>query len=177
LLSFFPKPKNNMPLPAPIAPLQNPKSHCAAFSQTWLALSLIQGNPVTKVALLQKDGSLMGTVQNTAGQASVTSLDENGMSITSTSIHNNVGWATPLQALFNASNGFYYLTIKYGPGGASRHAMAAHVNNGSIHYLEPEIGLYQLTNANVQDLAAWYASRIGQATVFEFKIYKVKIKP
>jgi hypothetical protein len=166
-----------MPLPAPLAPLSNPKQHCAAFSQTWLAISLIQNKPVTKVTMLQKDNSTMGSIQSTAGQASATSLDANGMSITSTSIFQSVAWSVPLQSLFNAANGFYYLTIKYGAGGAGRHAMAAHVQNGVIHYLEPETGLYQLAGANLTDLANFYVGRIGSATVFEFKIYKVGIKP
>jgi|GEM_PF-6689603 len=166
-----------MPLPAPLAPLSNPKARCAAYSQTWLAISLIQGNPVTKVDLLQKNSSIMGTIQTTAGQASATSLDENGMAIISTSIHNNVAWSVPLQALFNATDGFYYLTIKYGAGGANRHAMAAHKNGGSVHFVEPETGLYQLGQADLQHLANWYTNTCGLPTVFEFKIYKVQIKP
>lgn len=55
--------------------------------------------------------------------------------------------------------------------------MAAHKNGGTVHYVEPETGLYQLGQANLQDLANWYAAGTGSPTVFEFKIYKVKIKP
>jgi hypothetical protein len=132
---------------------------------------------MTKVTMLQKDNSTMTSIQSTAGQASVTSLDANGMAISSTSVFQNVAWSTPLQSLFNAANGFYYLTIKYGVGGVGRHAMAAHVQNGVVHYLEPETGLYQLAAANLNDLANFYVNRIGSATVFEFKIYKVGIKP
>jgi hypothetical protein len=154
-----------------IFPLQNPQQTCAAYSQTWLALSLLSGGPLTNPGIISNQ-VLMSTVQSTAGQPTAVSLNADGMAIIGNPVvMNNVRWFDAFGAVARSGPGYYYITVKN-----PHHAMACHIDGQKVvHYLEPEIGLYKFSNLGVFVTGAkgWYAARSGQDTNQEFKIYCV----
>jgi hypothetical protein len=153
-----------------IFPLQNPQGTCAGYSQTWLALSLLGGAPLLNPGIIANQ-VWMSKVQETAGDATAISLNADGMAIIGNPVvENNVRWFDAFSALAKSGSGFYYLTIK-----KPTHAMACHIDGDTIHYLEPEIGLYKFTKRGlfVMGARAWYANRSGKPTNLQFKIYSV----
>jgi len=151
--------------------LQNPQSTCAAYSQTWLALSLIGNGPLTNLGMIGNQ-ALMSAVQATAGQATAVSLAANGMTIVGAPVVlNNALWKDAFGRLAQCSPGYYYLTVKN-----PNHAMACCIDShNAIHYLEPEDSLSRFPDLGtfVVGAAAWYLNRTAQATNQEFKIYQV----
>lgn len=144
---------------------------CAAYSQIWLALSLIQGAPVTNPGVIQVKG-YMKKIQAVAGQPSVFSLADNGMEIEGQITMQNVTWVKAFFQLSGVGDGFYSLTIK---GTNFRHAIAFCCQGNTTYYLEPQHGLYKFTDlgAFVLGTTNWYSKY--SSSVDEFKIYKVKM--
>ena len=154
-----------------IFPLQNPQGTCAAYSQSWLAFSLMGGAPVTKPGMIHNQ-RIMSEVQTTAGGSSVNSLLMNGMSVVGNPIvMGNTDWTSAFKRLAECSPGHYYLTIKN-----PHHGMACIIeDHNMLYYLEPEVGLYQFKDLGVfvSGAASWYQQRTGASTNTEFKIYQV----
>lgn len=153
-----------------IYPLSNPSSQCAAYSQTWLACSLLAGAPVMNLTLLS-NGVIMSSIQRTAGGPTAQSLSANGMQINGAPIQmNNATWVSVMLRLYYLRTGYYYMTSKN-----PHHAMACHMAGRELLYLEPEEGLYRVRDRSAFCTAAawWYEDRTGSKTNTEFKIYAV----
>jgi hypothetical protein len=137
---------------------------------TWLALSLMGGGPLLNPGIISNQ-VWMSKVQKTAGSATAISLNADGIAIIGNpAVMNDVRWFDAFSALATSGSGYYYLTIKN-----PTHAMACYIDGETIHYLEPEIGLYKFSKPGtfVMGAKTWYANRSGQATNQQFKIYEV----
>lgn len=175
-----------MPLPGAAKELfktNNSGASCAAFSQTWLVLSLIQGAPLEKPGIVQNQGMMKkfqkGENLQTGdkdyvgtGAPSLQALPSSGLAVSGNVIVlNNTAWSSIFQSLANCAPGFYYITMKQ-----PHHANACYIaNSGEFYYLEPEEGCYKYSDANslTASLPGWYQTRTGQSTNTEFKIYPV----
>jgi hypothetical protein len=163
-----------MPLPGAAQELfttNNSSGTCAAFSQTWLVLSLIQGKPLEKGGIVQSQGLMKDIQDDGSGGPSLDALKKNGVAVSgSVIVLNNAAWSAIFQRLTTCPSGYYYITMK-----SPHHANACCISNGEFYYLEPEVGCYKFSDAGslTSNLPGWYQSRTGQSTNTEFKIYPV----
>ena len=176
-----------MPLPGAAQELfttNNSIAACAAFSQTWLALSIIGNRPLTDPGIVQNQ-TMMKSIQTgtgvgrrassppttPAGGPSQTTLAANGFTVGNQVVLQNATWAAIFQQVAARPAGYYCISMK-NPGHANACYIAA---NGEIYYLEPEVGCYKYANAGTftGNMPGWYQARTGQTTNTEFKIYAV----
>jgi hypothetical protein len=149
----------------------NEAGTCAAYSQTWLALSVIGKRPLENPGIVQSMGLMKQVQQLGAGGSSLEALSRNGMTADPLITLQNATWNAIFHWLAQCPAGMYYITMKN-----PHHANACCITNGKIYYLEPQVGLFTYADADALklNLPTWYIQQTKSSTNTEFKIYKVK---
>ena len=160
----------------------NDRGVCAGYSQTWLTLSLIAGQPHTNPGLMsnqamiqtihQGKGRYGGQQKHTAlGSSSVKTLPESGLNIQPGYPKHpaSTGWKDIFDSLASEGVGYYYLTIK----APFVHAMACIFTAAEAYYLEPEKGLYLIPKAKLSESLTGFYSQYAWSASNDYKIYQV----
>lgn len=161
-----------MPLPnaQEIFTTNNELGTCAAFSQTWLALSMIQGGPLQNPGIVQNQGLMKKVQASGSGAPSTNALKDAGLAIKHCLVLANKPWSAIFLALAGYPDGYYYITMK-----KPTHANACCVKGGHFYYLEPQVGCYRYDDRSklAGNLPGWYLRQTGSPGNSEFKIYTV----
>jgi hypothetical protein len=144
---------------------------CAAYSQTWLALSLIRnGNPVRNLDF--DNNPMMAEIQPIAGRRTVEALRTAGLGWYGYQERANLNLSDLLAWIALSAPGYYYVTIKYGDG--TGHANAYYKGENQILYLEPNIGLIECNHIGyfAQGMMEHYRPLYGRDPQINlFKVY------
>lgn len=164
-------PQPPLPHATRIFETNNDAGTCAAYSQTWLALSFIGGGPLENPGIVQSIGLMKQIQQSGAGGSSLQALAKNGMTVDPPITLQNATWNAIFQRLAECPKGMYYITMKN-----PHHANACCITDGKIYYLEPQVGLFKYADAKTLKLSlpTWYIKQTNSSTNTEFKIYKIK---
>ena len=160
----------------------NSQGVCAGFSQTWLTLSLIGGQPLTNAGLMSNSNQISSFHQGRArvggprsftplGNASATTLPESGLKIATGYPFkpSSTGWQDIFDSLAARPDGYYYLTIK----APFVHAMACIMQGFKAFYLEPQSGLYEIAKSRLSESLTGFYSKYTWSAANDYKIYKV----
>ncbi|MCY2978925.1 MAG: hypothetical protein NTU79_09700 [Planctomycetota bacterium] len=163
-------------------PTNNVRGVCAAFSQTWLTLSLIGGAPVKNPGILRSPGQIQAIHQGRPrvgaqpsstplGSSSLVTLPESGLKIQTgyPKLPYSTNWKDIYAYLASQPDGHYYLTIK----SPFRHAMACIILGSEVYYLEPQKGLYVIPKAKTSDSLTAFYSQYTWSSGNDYKIYQV----
>jgi hypothetical protein len=160
----------------------NDRGVCAGYSQTWLTLSLIGGQPHTNPGMMQNPGQIQAIHQGkprvggqkkftALGSASLQTLPESGLTIQPGYPKQpaSTKWKDLFDSLASQPAGHYYMTIK----APFVHAMACIISPGDVHYLEPQKGLYVIPKGKLSESLTAFYSQYTWSPGNDYKIYQV----